>query len=451
MRAWNSKLRGQRWEICNHPRAMRRGEERCGDGDEDVEPRCKPQVIANGVGDLDVCLSLNLVIGRQMFTVTDMFLRDESVLLTAVSDSLCHLILGVGSVEGWRVLLRVAMLMGLLALGVVAGKIKTANGTVPLSSRVKIRMMNNRGPYIAVIVPNSFEMNPLLRSPSFRADPNFPYLDILGRRFRFGKVENKKVVIVMTGLSMLNAGITTELLLALFNVKGVVHYGIAGNANPQLQIGDVTIPQYWAHTGLWNWQRFGDGPEHELAFESNGDDTREFGYLEFSDYNNVSQNGEGVGNFLNRVWYQREEVFPIDGVPEVRQHAFWVPVDQSYYGLSAKITDLKLGACVNSSTCLPRSPRVVRVERGVTANVFVDNKAYREFLRSKFNATPIDMESAGVALVCHQLDMPFIAFRSLSDLAGGGSSLSNEASTFASLAAQNAVDAMIKFISLLAS
>jgi len=52
----------------------------------------------------------------------------------------------------------------------------------------------------------------------------------------------------------LNAGVTTELLLALFEVKGVVHYGIAGNANPQLQIGDVTIPQYWAHTGLWNWQ-----------------------------------------------------------------------------------------------------------------------------------------------------------------------------------------------------
>lgn len=77
------------------------------------------------------------------------------------------------------------MLMGLLALGVVAGKIKTANGTVPLSSRVKIRMMNNRGPYIAVIVPYSFEMNPLLRSPSFRADPNFPYLDILGK----GKLE----------------------------------------------------------------------------------------------------------------------------------------------------------------------------------------------------------------------------------------------------------------------
>ena len=52
----------------------------------------------------------------------------------------------------------------------------------------------------------------------------------------------------------INAAITTQLLLSFFNVKGVVHYGIAGNANPNLNIGDVTIPQYWAHLALWNWQ-----------------------------------------------------------------------------------------------------------------------------------------------------------------------------------------------------
>ena len=52
----------------------------------------------------------------------------------------------------------------------------------------------------------------------------------------------------------LNAGISTQLLQTLFKVKGVVHYGIAGNADPQLEIGGVTIPQFWAHTGLWNWQ-----------------------------------------------------------------------------------------------------------------------------------------------------------------------------------------------------
>ena len=51
-----------------------------------------------------------------------------------------------------------------------------------------------------------------------------------------------------------NAGITTQLLLSLFRIEGVVHYGIAGNADPSLHIGDVAIPKYWAHLGLWNWQ-----------------------------------------------------------------------------------------------------------------------------------------------------------------------------------------------------
>lgn len=111
---------------------------------------------------------------------------------------------------------------------------------------------------------------------------------------------------------------------------------------------------------------------------------------------------------------------------------------------------MKLDGCVNS-TCLPRRPKVVRVRRGISANVFVDNGAYRKFLHSKFNATPIDMESAAVALICLQKKKPFIAIRALSDLAGGGSSLSNEAAIFGSLAAQNAVDVLLGFISLLKS
>ena len=52
----------------------------------------------------------------------------------------------------------------------------------------------------------------------------------------------------------LNSGVTTQLLLTLFDVKGIVHFGITGNADPNGQIGDVAVPRYWAHTGLWNWQ-----------------------------------------------------------------------------------------------------------------------------------------------------------------------------------------------------
>ncbi|KAM7509540.1 hypothetical protein LguiA_019993 [Lonicera macranthoides] len=329
------------------------------------------------------------------------------------------------------------------------GLTKIVEGEI-LGSVVKdIRRINKMGPYLGIVVPNSFEMSPLLQSPSFVADPNLPTLDFSGRRFRIGTLKNEKVIIVMTGLSMLNAGIATELLLTLFKVKGVLHYGIAGNANPELQIGDVTIPQYWAHTGLWNWQRFGEGANDELSLESNGDFTRRIGYLKFSNYS-APQNEISSDNLLNSVWYQPEEIFPIDGQPEVRQHAFWVPVNNKYFSIAKKLQGITLEGCVNS-TCLPRTPKVARVKRGISANVFLDNAAYRRFLHSKFNATPVDMESAAVALICLQRRKPFIAIRALSDLAGGGSSISNEASLFASLASQNAFDVLLAFIGLLKS
>ncbi|GJS30991.1 hypothetical protein Tco_0491611 [Tanacetum coccineum] len=35
---------------------------------------------------------------------------------------------------------------------------------------------------------------------------------------------------------------------------GVLNFAIAQNANTKLEIGDVTIPKFWAHTGLWLWQ-----------------------------------------------------------------------------------------------------------------------------------------------------------------------------------------------------
>lgn len=346
-----------------------------------------------------------------------------------------------------RVWLRMVLFLAVLVAGIGRNGV---HGAVSSSTLRKISRINMDGPYLGIVVPNSFEMNPLLQSGSFVADQELPYLDFSGRRFRIGRLENEKVIIVLTGLGMLNAGIGTQLLLSLFKVKGVLHFGIAGNANPQLQIGDVTIPQFWAHSGLWNWQRYGDGPEDELALESNGDYTRKIGYLRISDYNNSTKCNKSSENLLNNVWYQPEEIFPVDGIPEQRQHAFWVPVNKHYFAVAERVKGLKLGGCVNA-TCLPRTPMVVRVQRGVSANVFVDNRAYREFLNAKFNATAIDMETAAVALVCHQQKMPFIAFRSLSDLAGGGSALSNEAAVFATLAAQNAVDVLLRFISLLSS
>ncbi|KAI7995530.1 Bark storage protein A [Camellia lanceoleosa] len=273
---------------------------------------------------------------------------------------------------------------------------------------------------------------------------------MIRRRFRFGKIDEKDVILVMIGLGMINAGITTQLLVSLFEVEGIVHYGIAGNANPSLNIGDVTIPQYWSHTALWNWQRYGDGPEDELSLEADGDYTREIGYIKFANYATNVTECNLHDNFLNNVWYQPEEVFPIDVTPEERQHAFWVPVDSQYFELSKNLESLELDGCINS-TCLSETPKVTRVLRGTSASICLDNAAYRNFIYGKFNVSPVDMESAAVAVICLQQRIPFITIRALSDLAGGGSAQSNEAATFISLAANNSVTVVVEFIKNLLS
>jgi adenosylhomocysteine nucleosidase len=57
---------------------------------------------------------------------------------------------------------------------------------------------------------------------------------------------------------------------------------------------------------------------------------------------------------------------------------------------------------------------------GVSGPTFVDNAAYRKWVWDTFQADALDMETAAVAHVAYVNRVPYIAFRSLSDLAGGG-------------------------------
>ena len=67
-----------------------------------------------------------------------------------------------------------------LMLLVVA--VSCAATAVPESTARFIRRANRRGPFLGVVVPNAFEMEPLLRSPSFSPPAKGlpPYLDVAG-------------------------------------------------------------------------------------------------------------------------------------------------------------------------------------------------------------------------------------------------------------------------------
>jgi len=68
---------------------------------------------------------------------------------------------------------------------------------------------------------------------------------INGVEFTTGTLQGKPVVLFLSGISMTNAAMNTQLALDHFSVSHIVVSGIAGGVNPQLNIGDVTVAQRW--------------------------------------------------------------------------------------------------------------------------------------------------------------------------------------------------------------
>ena len=61
-----------------------------------------------------------------------------------------------------------------------------------------------------------------------------------GVEFTTGTLQGKNVVLFLSGISMTNAAMNTQLALDRFKVSHIVFSGIAGGVNPALHIGDVT-------------------------------------------------------------------------------------------------------------------------------------------------------------------------------------------------------------------
>ncbi|TFH57890.1 MAG: hypothetical protein E4G91_10195, partial [Candidatus Zixiibacteriota bacterium] len=95
-----------------------------------------------------------------------------------------------------------------------------------------------------------------------------------------------------------------------------------------------------------------------------------------------------------------------------------------------------------------RKPRLLVGGVGVTGNQFVDSRGKRLWLTNNFAALLTDMESAAVAQVCTLNDIPFIIFRSASDLAGGSGSATAavEIEEFFKVAADNSSTVVLKFL-----
>ena len=232
-----------------------------------------------------------------------------------------------------------------------------------------------------------------------------------GVTFTTGTLEGKPVVLFLSGVSVVNAAMTTQLALDHFEITGLVFSGIAGGVDPALRIGDVVVADQW-----------GQYLEVVLARETDGG----WETPPFFDY--------GFANF--DMMHPRSVDVARAGMdaPETR---FWFAADPAFVDVARGLADIiDLDDCTEDGVCLTHDPRLVVGGNGVSGGAFVDNAAFRAYTFDTFAARVLDMESAAVAHVAYANAVPFVAIRSLSDLAGGGEG-ANEIGIFFQLAADN--------------
>lgn len=238
--------------------------------------------------------------------------------------------------------------------------------------------------------------------------------------FLTGQIGTQPVVIYMSGVSMVNAAMTTQLALDRYNIDSIIFSGIAGSADPQLNIGDVIIPDRWAQ------------------------------YLEMALARETDE-GFSPPPFLKTDHPNFGMIFPMDvELPQAGENAagrqFWFDVPARMIQAAQTTGDrIKLESCNAQAQCLTQAPKLVVGGNGLSASAFMDNAALREWAHDSFDAQVFDMESAAVAHVAAVNDVDFIAVRSVSDLAGGGDG-ENEMAVFMDLAAQNSVQVVMDLI-----
>jgi adenosylhomocysteine nucleosidase len=244
-------------------------------------------------------------------------------------------------------------------------------------------------------------------------------------------MEGKPVVLMQSGVSMVNAAMNTQLVLDRFTVKRIVFSGIAGGVDPDLSIGDVIVAQDWAQylEVMFARQTPGGWKTPEPV---DPDAPKNWGMM--------FPRGVRVGNAI-----------------EPAQRRYTIAVDPQLVALARKVagrTTLRrcLGAMpageARAGSCLKQEPRIVVGGTGVSATAFADNAGFRQYLQANYHARVLDMESAAVAQVAYANRVPAIVFRSLSDLAGGDES-ENQMETFMALASVNSAQVVRAFVQAL--
>ena len=274
----------------------------------------------------------------------------------------------------------------------------------------------DRTPRIAIISAFQPELTTLLAN--VKAPKKFV---ANGVEFTTGTLSGQRVVLFLSGISMTNASMNTQLVLDRFNVTHIVFSGIAGGVNPALSVGDVVVAERW-----------GQYMEIVAAREVSLDKFAIPGWMD----------AQTLPNF-GMMHPRPVEVRSKGRVKQEKK--FWFEADPKMLAMARALGDVPLADCDEKKVCLTTKPRLLIGGNGVSGQAFVDNAAFREYTFKTFSANVVDMETAATAMVAYANGVPYIAFRSLSDLAGGGKG-ENEIETFFKLAADNSAKVLMAFL-----
>lgn len=66
-------------------------------------------------------------------------------------------------------------------------------------------------------------------------------VNIAGMIFYTGKLQNKNVILVRSGIGKVNAAVCTQVLVSNFNVSRIINTGVGGAIHEDLDVGDIVI------------------------------------------------------------------------------------------------------------------------------------------------------------------------------------------------------------------
>lgn len=221
---------------------------------------------------------------------------------------------------------------------------------------------------------------------------------ILGVKFITGSINGRNIVIAETSFHKVNAAMTTTLLIEHFKPREVIFSGIAGAINPNLHPGDIVIAQKVTH----------------------------------HDEGTITPKGLSHSGSRNLITGEANPTF---------FHA-----DSHLFKLAQLCSvDLRLEKLETKEKTY--SPKIISGVV-VTGDTFIASSAKVQQLRQRFNADAVETEGAAVAQVCHQLKVPCIIIRSISDYADEDAG--NILEKYCQIASDNAASLVLEILGQLA-